>query len=64
MGTLGDTSRFLELCLLASALYLGYGYVAGHDVDVLALVLFLTGGLAIVLVAHRFSEDFASDAES
>lgn len=61
MGTLADASRFLELAVLAVVVYLLYGAAAGHDVDRLALALFLAGGLALVLVAHRFSDDFARE---
>ena len=63
MGVLSDTSRFLELSLLLAFGYVAYGYYAGHDVDVLAIALFLAGCLAIVLVAYRFADDFSRESE-
>ena len=63
MGALSDTSRFLELSLLGAFAYVAYGYYAGHDLDVLAIALFLAGCLAVVLVAFRFADDFAREEE-
>ena len=61
MGALSDSSRFLFLLSLAGVGYLLVAEGANFDDRLIAVSAFALGILAVLLIAHRFREDFAHE---